>query len=104
MTQQILVIDDKKNFPAATKIARSYDKGIKALSAQAWDQLYLDSDLGGSFDSENGISVLAWLVSNPQHCPPVIRVVSAFADANRSMARFIQEHLPKVQVITRYDD
>ena len=104
MLRQILAIDDKKDFPIATKIARSYEKGIEALSKQAWDQLYLDYDLGGPFGSENGVSVLEWLKDHAQSCPPIIRMVSSCSEANHMMARYIKENIPNVKVVTRYDD
>jgi CheY-like chemotaxis protein len=46
MVKRILVVDDDRPAPAAT-VAKSSADAIRLLRRQAWDELWLDHDLGG---------------------------------------------------------
>lgn len=78
-----LLIDDQRSF-AVDKICRTYEEGIAALSSEKWDILYLDHDLGDSYEDENGIhrelsgySIMCWLEEHPEHLPLEIEFVTA---------------------------
>jgi len=70
----VLLIDDIRHVPVATKVARTFQEGIDALQSQKWDILLLDHDLG---EEKSGYDVMCWLEQNPDHLPGEIACVSA---------------------------
>ena len=58
----------RSNFPSAT-IVNDADSCIEQLKGQAWDQVFLDHDLGGTIyqdmnDKNSGSEVVRWIVEN----------------------------------------
>lgn len=73
---KILLIDDLRNLPA-TRIARSFEEGIKALKEEGpWDMLWLDHDLGQE-DGKDGTGIMNFLDENRQYMPIAIQCVSS---------------------------
>jgi len=70
-----LLIDDFRDF-YVDKICRTYDEGIKALSEEPWDVLWLDHDLGPMSGGKSGGHVMDWLEEHPEHLPGFIVCVS----------------------------
>jgi len=84
MTRRLL-IDDIRRFEDVTcrtpdnddteVVARNYNDGIELLKTNAWDELYLDHDLGET--SKTGYDVMAWLEEHPDRLPETVVFVSA---------------------------
>lgn len=55
-------------------VARTFGEGISVLQECAWDELYLDHDLGGD---GNGYDIMLWLESRPEFLPRKIILVTA---------------------------
>jgi hypothetical protein len=71
-----LLIDDKRNIEA-TRVARTFEDGIKALSEEGpWDVLYLDHDLGQE-DGKDGTGIINWIEANTQFLPKKIELVTS---------------------------
>ena len=90
MKQQILLIDDLRNFPEVTQVARTYEDGIKALKSQNWDVLYLDHDLGQA-DGLDGTGVMNFLEENPHYLPKKIIIVSSNPVGRQRMQIIIEK-------------
>lgn len=89
---KILLIDDEKdpkNCAGVTHVARTYHEGLKALTSEKWDLLYLDHDLsdyvGSDLDPQpdrnpahdwSGNDVMKFLGRNPEYLPGEIICVS----------------------------
>lgn len=94
MSAKILLIDDKKDFPEATAVARSFREGIEKLSTERWDVVMLDYDLGGQIGSEeHGMGVLEWMKEHEAHRPLTLRLVSSYGPAVLQMYKYCKEHL-----------
>jgi len=85
---RILLIDDQRNFNDVTRVARTFDEGIRALQEGNWDLLYLDHDLGDTRGSDlvprpenkndwTGYDIMCWLEQHPEKLPGRIVIVSA---------------------------
>lgn len=73
---RILLIDDLRDLKA-TRVARTFEDGIKALKEEGpWDALWLDHDLGQP-DGQDGTGVMNWLDENRQFMPGCIECVSS---------------------------
>jgi hypothetical protein len=89
-----LLIDDLRVLDV-DKICRTYEEGIFALGFDGpWDKLYLDHDLGDSYEDEEGIhreltgySVMCWLERNPEFLPTEIEFVTANPVGRQNMQR-----------------
>lgn len=90
---KVLVIDDIRVFHYATKHARDYWDGIKALESERWDLLLLDHDLA-SIDPNGreytGYDILCYLEQNPQYLPSRIDLVTANPVGRQRMQALIQ--------------
>lgn len=78
---RVLAIDDLRELPQASVLARSYDEGIRQLMLNGpWDVLLLDHDLA-SFDEsgreKTGYDIMCFLEENIQYLPGRIECVSA---------------------------
>lgn len=78
---RVLAIDDLRELPNASVLARSYDEGIRQLMLNGpWDVLLLDHDLA-SFDEQGkektGYDIVCFLEENRQYLPGRIECVSA---------------------------
>ena len=78
-----LLIDDIRNFNV-DRVCRTYEDGINALKSEKWDILYLDHDLGDSYEDSEGVhreltgySIMCWLEEHPEHLPGEIEFVTA---------------------------
>jgi hypothetical protein len=76
-----LAIDDTRELPEASVLARNYFEGILQLEKNGpWDLLLLDHDLA-SFDEngreKTGYDIMCWLEENKQFLPKKIECVSA---------------------------
>ncbi|MCK9267239.1 MAG: hypothetical protein M0P14_00830 [Alkaliphilus sp.] len=78
---KILVIDDMRTFPEATKICKTFDEGMKALQEEKWDVLYLDHDLCGreqqDWENKTGYQIACFLEENVEFLPNKVICVSA---------------------------
>jgi len=90
MKSQVLLIDDIRNFPDVTKVARTFDEGISALTSQHWDCLYLDHDLG-EIDGKDGTGIMNFLEENPQFLPKQIIIVSSNPVGRQRMKIIIEK-------------
>jgi hypothetical protein len=73
---KILLIDDIRDIEA-TKVARNFEDGIKALKEEGpWDMLLLDHDLGQE-DGKDGTGIMNFLDENRQYMPGSIYCVSS---------------------------
>jgi hypothetical protein len=76
-----LAIDDSRELPEASVLARNFNEGIRQLELNGpWDLLLLDHDLA-SFDNDGkektGYDIMCWLEENLQFLPKKIECVSA---------------------------
>ena len=75
---QVLLIDDLREIPGVTYVARTFDDGIAALRDDGpWDLLLLDHDLGEEDPRHTGYNVLCWLEELAEYLPRRIELVTA---------------------------
>jgi hypothetical protein len=93
LIEKILLIDDKREYPKTTAIARTYDSGIFLLQLYKWDMLLLDHDLGCLKDGReySGYDILCWLEWHPEHLPGRIELVTMNPAVMKKMQQVINK-------------
>lgn len=95
----VLVIDDLRCFPFDAKYARNAVDGLALLASRAWDEVWLDHDLGDGVDIGPVVDLLCeravW--GDPM---PVGRIVvhSANPPASEQMVRVLARHYTVLRV------
>lgn len=98
-----LLIDDLKNIKT-TKVVRTFNEGIKALTEEKWDALFLDHDLA-CFDTgkeQTGYDILCWLEIHPEYLPKEIQIVSMNPVGKQKMLQLIDRLYPNRKWKTRH--
>lgn len=98
---KVLLIDDEREVPHiksmygvdVTRVAKSYDEGIKALQEGGWDILLLDHDLNSYPDGveKTGTDVMKFLQENPNLLPHSIVFVTMNPGGRRRMEGILQD-------------
>lgn len=79
-----LLIDDRRNIDV-TRVARTFDEGMKALKDGGWSVLYLDHDLGDPDPRHTGYDIICWIEANPDMKPDQIVLVTDNPVGRRKM-------------------
>lgn len=106
---RILLIDDERTIEGVTKVARTFDEGIRALLEGNWDLLYLDHDLSDFVGSDlvrkpegktewTGYDVMCWLEQFSVHLPKSIVIVSSNPSGAQRIGLVIQKLYPNEPV------
>lgn len=98
MTYNVLVIDDQRIFkvPENAIHATTSQEGIKLLDSQAWDEVFLDHDLGSDSEGSGSDIVKHIVATRPKvdmfvvhsmNAPAAERMVSDLVDADYKAIR-----------------
>jgi hypothetical protein len=89
-----LLIDDIRNLPGSTLIARTYSAGLECLRKFKVYSLYLDHDLGEVDERHTGYGIMCFLEEHPEFLPDKIILVTSNPVGRQRMQQIIDKLYP----------
>lgn len=110
---KVLLIDDQREAPHiksmygvdVTRVAKSYDEGIRALQEGGWDVLLLDHDLNSYPDGveKTGSDIMKFLQENQNLLPQSIIFVTMNPGGRRRMQGILHD-IQKQQSMSKKEE